>query len=432
MVRMNKHPAKTMLGVWGLCLATYLVMPYQLLGRQLTIQSIAILAVFITAFLVGTLAMPIRKARSSIEKPSRIDASKAEIYLMAVSGLATILFFLDAKDRNLFDLALAYELRSQVADALLKGEASTSSTWFQIAFLLYPAGYVYTAVHAIYARRIKAWKLVMFGLLPVVMATIIMGGRNPIFYEALVAFLALREREKINGVRRPPPTAPRKWAVRLVLLLLLTALFQYFASVFLVRAAAAGGSAEMFMVAEQQWGVSFRGPMSGTLFALFGEDMTYLIFIFIWYLVQGFVMSNYLFSDYDGPLQFGVYGVDMMSALVRRLDPLHVAEGFDSLLNIGTYGFFPSAWGSLYVDFGFAALIVCVLWGMFATLCYRRIVVQKKADWILIGPFASLGIIFSLINTPLGFTNGFITHGWLLVAFLSLRRNRCLRQGPLA
>jgi hypothetical protein len=48
-------------------------------------------------------------------------------------------------------------------------------------------------------------------------------------------------------------------------------------------------------------------------------------------------------------------------------------------------------------------------------------VVQHRTDWLLIGPFATIGIVFSIINTPLGFTNGFVTHGWLLVAFLLLK-----------
>lgn len=422
-----------MLGIWGLCLLTYVILPYQLLERQLTVQGMVILAVFIAAFLVGTLMVPRRKEVSSIEKSSHIDASKAEVYLTVASGFATIFFVLDIWDKNLFDLSVAYELRSQTADALLKGEASASSVWFQIAFLFYPAGYVFTVVHALYARRVQVWKLVIFGLLPVILATIGMGGRNPIFYGVIVAFLALGERKKMVGVGRyTSRSGSHKWIVRLIWLMVLIGLFQYFASVFMIRAAAAGGSTEMFMVAEERWGVGFHGPTADVIFALFGDDISYLIFIFVWYLVQGIVMSNYLFSAYDGPLQFGVYGVDMMSALVRRLDPEGVAEGFDSLLNLGTYGFFPSAWGSLYVDFGFAAIIICTLWGMFTALCYRRIVVQKKTDWMLIGPFASIGIIFSLINTPLGFSNGFVTHGWLLVAFLSLKRGKCLTQEPQA
>jgi hypothetical protein len=40
----------------------------------------------------------------------------------------------------------------------------------------------------------------------------------------------------------------------------------------------------------------------------------------------------------------------------------------------------------------------------------------------VVGPFVTLGLVFSLINTPLGFTNGLVTHAWLLAAFMLLRR----------
>ena len=345
---------------------------------------------------------------------------------MFASGLATILLIFDAANKDVFDLAVAYELRSLAADALLKGEASNSSVFFQMAFLLYPAGYVYTAVHTIYARNLQVWKLLIFGFMPIALATVVMGGRMPIFYSVLVAWIALKERKKIGQInpRTPKTSNRRKWIVRLVWFVALMLLLRYFATVFMVRAAAAGGSMAMFDVAEQRWGVGFNGPMSGAIFAIFGEDMTYLVFIFVWYLIQGVVMSNYLLSAYDGPLQMGTYGVDMISALMRRLDPQRLAEGFDSLLSLGTYGFFPSAWGSLYVDFGFFSIILCTIWGAFTALCYRRIVVQHRMKWLLIGPFATIGIIFSIINTPMGFTNGFITHCWLLVAFMLLKRQQ--------
>jgi hypothetical protein len=382
-----------------------------------------VLATFIGFYLFGTFLIATRQQASKIAPSISIDATKAETWLMVACLLATVFFVLDANDKNIFDLAVAYELRSGAADALLKADASSSSLWFQLAFLFYPAGYVFIAVHALYAPRLKIWKIAVVGLLPIILATLSMGGRNPIFYALIVVWLVFRERRKMGhlGKQNKQISTRRKWFLRLAWLVVLVALFQFFVAVFMIRAEAAGGSAEMFMHAEKVWGVGFRGPMSGVIFAIFGEDITYLIFIFSWYLVQGFVTSNYLFSAYDGPLQIGAYGIDLFSALMRRLDPDRLAEGFNSLLTLGTYGFLPSAWGSLYVDFGFFCIIFCVIWGAFTALCYRRIVVQRRKDWLLIGPFVTIGIIFSVINTPLGFTNGFVTYSWLLGAFLLLK-----------
>lgn len=421
---MNNHPAKTMLAVWGLCIAAFAILPFQLLERNLATKGAFIQALFMTAYLVGTVLVPTRRRASLIDPPVRIDAKSAEVWLMFASGLATALLLFDAIDKDIFDLAVAYDLRSSVADALLKGESSKSSIFFQIAFLLYPAGYVYIAVHTIYSRHLQVWMLLIFGFMPIALAAVVMGGRMPILYAVLVAWIAHEERKKIGHInpRMPQKSNRRKWIVRLAWLVALMVLFGYFATVFMVRAAAAGGSMAMFDVAEQRWGVGFHGPMSSAFFAFLGEDITYLFFIFLWYWIQGVVMSNYLLSAYDGPLQMGSYGVDLISGLMRRLDPQRLAEGFDFLLSLGTYGFFPSAWGSLYVDFGFFSIIFCTIWGAFTALCYRRIVVQHRMKWLLVGPFATIGIIFSIINTPLGFTNGFITHFWLLVAFMLLKR----------
>jgi hypothetical protein len=423
---MNNHPAKTMLVVWGLCIATFAILPYQLLERELAAKGAFILVVLMVAYLIGTVLVPTRRHASLIDPPTRIDAKNAEALLMFATGLATVLLIFDAADKDIFDLAVAYELRSSAADALLKGEASNSSIFFQMAFLLYPAAYVYTAVHTIYARHLQVWKLLIFGFMPIALATVIMGGRMPILYAVLVAWIALKERKKIGHInpRTPKKSNRRKWIVRLAWLVALLVLFRYFATVFMVRAAAVGGSMAMFDLAEQRWGVGFDGLISSAIFAIFGDDMTYLVFIFVWYLIQGVVMSNYLLSAYDGPLQMGAYGVDLISALMRRFDPQRLAEGFNSLFSLGTYGFFPSAWGSLYVDFGFFSIILCVIWGAFTALCYRRVVVQHRMKWFLVGPFASIGIIFSIINTPMGFTNGFITHCWLLVAFMLLKRQQ--------
>lgn len=428
---MNRHPAVVMLCTWVLCAAAWFVLPYRLIERRLTGEGMAMLAIFIAAFVVGTLlVLPGRRA-AAVRFPE-LDAGRALSVLAAASVLATFCFLMDAQGKSLFDLALAYEIRSEAADALLKGEASSSSAWFQAGFLLYPAGFVYTAVHIIYVRTISFARVALLGLLPIGLATLGMGGRVPIFYAMLVLGLALRERRRLP--MSGPELSRRRggWVQRAAWIFSATVLFGYFAAVFMIRAEVAGGAAGMFDVAAERWGVAFDGALSPFIFGIFGESLTYLIFVFIWYLVQGLVMSNIIFSEYDGPMQFGVYGLDLMSAVMRRIDPDGVAQGFDALMALGTYGFLPSAWGSLYVDLGLFGLLPALLWGMFAALAHRRVFVQGSQKWRVVGPFVTLGIVFSLINTPLGFTNGLVTHAWLLAAFMLLRRAAPQRTATMA
>lgn len=197
--------------------------------------------------------------------------------------------------------------------------------------------------------------------------------------------------------------------------------FIYFVQVFATRADVVGGVEGMFGVAETSWGVSFNGRLSNFFFGVFGPDVTYLIFIFAWYLVQGLVMSNVIFSQYDGGLLMGAYGIDLMSALLRRLNSEFVADGYSVLLQMNVYGFLPSAFGSLYVDLKFLGLIPCLIWGWLAGKVYLNVKRGQDPRWIMVVPFVTLGIFFSLINTPIGFSNGFVTHGWMIVAFLTSR-----------
>jgi hypothetical protein len=350
-----------------------------------------------------------------------------------ISAVATIALLLDANGKDVFDLAASYSARSDSADALLKGNESGSSVWFQIAFLTYPAAYVFTGLHLMYAPRIQPLRLIVFGFAPFILAGLVMGGRMPIFYGLLLTWLAFRQRRRMPATANLAPASAGSPRLTLVIWALLggVALF-YFAQVFLVRAEAAGGAEAMFEVARDRWGVSFEGPLADAMFALLGTDLSYLIFIFVWYVVQGFVISNELFFSYAESAQWGAYGVDLFSALLRRINPERLTHGFDALMDLGAYGFFPSAWGSLFVDFRYGAPAVAAAWGAVAGLAYRRIVTDRRIDWQLVGPFISVGVLCSTINTPLGFTNGFVTHFWLVVAFLALRQQPDNRPADLA
>ena len=198
----------------------------------------------------------------------------------------------------------------------------------------------------------------------------------------------------------------------------------YFVQVFFARADVAGGVEGMFGVASTSWGVNFNGRFSNVFFALLGPDGTYLVFVFVWYLVQGLVMSNAIFTEYNGSMMLGSYGVDLIAAAMRRINGQFIADGYAVLLRMNTYGFLPSAFGSLYVDFRFFGLIPCFLWGWLSGKVYANVKRGVDDRWLLLVPFVTVGIFFSLINTPIGFSNGFVTHIWMVVAFLAAKVQR--------
>jgi hypothetical protein len=137
--------------------------------------------------------------------------------------------------------------------------------------------------------------------------------------------------------------------------------------------------------------------------------------------VQGIVISNAVFTDYIGPMHFGIYGVDLAAALARRVDGSFVSVRFLELLDMNIIGFLPSAWGSLYVDFAFYGLVLAVIWGALAARVYRKVREAEDPRWLLWVPIVSMGIFFSLINTPIGFSNGLMTHFWAVVVFMTAR-----------
>ncbi|HEY0599455.1 oligosaccharide repeat unit polymerase [Brevundimonas sp.] len=436
---MKFHPAALMLLTWIVCIAVFLILPFRLEGRVLTLYGFLILAVFIGTFCVGALAA----SRPQLQQPRSlaiaIDWRLTDRVLITAAAIAGLASILDVQGSNLFDLAEAYQVRSDRAGALLAGGESESTIWFQIAFLTYPAGYIYLIREIGFRPKPVLWRVGAFGLLPVVLTSLAMGGRAPLFYAFLMlVFGYLIRRHVFPDGRRPARQRRPQRAFKLgpaskagiALVGVLAAI--YFVQVFFARADIVGGVEGMFGVAELTWGVSFNGHMSDLYYGLLGADGTYLVFIFAWYMVQGLVMSNALFSDYDGPMMLGAYGVDLVSALMRRINGEFIADGFAVLLHMNTYGFLPSAFGSLFVDFKFFGLIPCLIWGWLAGKVYGEIKRGKDPRWLMVGPFITLGIFFSLINTPIGFSNGFVTHLWLVVAFLAAKvRIRAPVQPPV-
>ncbi|MCZ4316331.1 hypothetical protein O4H66_23265 [Comamonadaceae bacterium G21597-S1] len=421
---MRWHPALLMSLVWLLCAAGFGLLPFQLVDREMTWYGGLIQVILIGSFCAGSIMAWSLRSDDTDERREPVNVAWAQLLLMVFSAIATIALLLDAQGREVFDLAASYSARSDSADALFKGEASESTIWFQIAFLTYPAAYVFTGLHLLYAPRLQPLRLIVFGFAPFILVGMVMGGRMPILYGLLLTWLAFRQRRRMMDADGTAPTSDRRPLRTMVIWTLMAgAAMYYFAQVFLVRAEAAGGAEAMFEVARQRWGITFEGPLADSMFEVLGMETSYLIFIFVWYVVQGLVIGNELFFSYAEPAQWGAYGIDLFSALLRRVNPEQLTRGFDALMDLGTYGFFPSAWGSLFVDLRYGAIAFALAWGAFAGLTYRRIVIEKRVDWQLVGPFISIGILCSTINTPLGFTNGLVTHFWLVVAFFALHRS---------
>lgn len=421
---MRVHPAFTMLLTWGIAVAIFLALPFQLETRRFLFSGVVLMISFIAVFCLAALiaSPPLPERRTQFGQT--VDFSLLDRLLSVVAAIACVAQIFDILTGNVLDLQAAFLDRNERSVGVLTGSATGGSLAFQVGFLTYPAGFVAIAREILFRRTIDPVRLALVGALPVALAAVAMGGRGPILYGLILVATCYRLRRQLFPsavVAKGSNDGVKRFATVVIAVLVGGVAMNYFVEVFIARAEVAGGVEAMQNVAALNWGVSFDGPGSETLRAIVGEGNSYLLYVFIWYGVQGIVMSNTIFADYDGGMTFGIYGLDLGSAIARRIDPQFVADRFAVLLDINTYGFLPSAFGSLYVDFGYFALIPCALWGYFSGVAYRKIHHSPDPRWFLAGPFISLGIVFSLINTPLGFGNGLMTHIWLLIACFMVR-----------
>lgn len=435
---MRYHPAVLMVAVWLTCMAAFVILPFQLENRVMSLYGYLILFLFIAVFCAGALIA----ARPQKQRPRDIavtlDFRLADRLLISAAIIAVLASLIDTQGRNLLNLADAYEVRSATAGALMSGGQSESTIWFQMAFLTYPAAYVYLVREIAFRARPILWRVGLFGLAPIAMTALAMGGRSPLLYALIMIIYAFNLRKQLfpkatarpglaPGPRRTPLGVRPRRSFRLGapakagIAIFGTILFVYFMQVFLTRASISGGVDVMFGVAGQSWGVNFNGPGSNMLFQLLGPEGAYLVFVSFWYLLQGLVMSNTLFTSYDGPMLFGVYGVDLVAAAARRLNSEFVGNGYAHLGALNVYGFLPSAFGALYVDLKLFGLIPCLIWGWLAGKVYALVNQGRDPRWVMAVPFVVVGILFSIIGTPIGFSNGLVTHLWLVAALFSIR-----------
>ncbi|RYD24835.1 MAG: hypothetical protein EOP89_10515 [Lysobacteraceae bacterium] len=266
--------------------------------------------------------------------------------------------------------------------------------------------------------------LAIFGFGPLVASSLALGGRAPLLWGfTMVALSLLTKRWTIA----PLATTKRQRSPRSILLgglgtvAVLVAL-NYFVQVFVVRAEGVGGIETMFDSVATMWGVTFEGPSADWMKATLGVGNTYLVFVFVWYITQGIVISNALFTWYQGPPMYGVYGIELVGALIRRLDGAYVGERNLELNDLNVFGFLPSAFGTLWVDYLYFGLLVSALWGYIAAIVYARVRTLSDSRWLLAAPFVMQGILTSVINTPLGATNGLVSLSWMVLAFVLARR----------
>jgi oligosaccharide repeat unit polymerase len=419
---MKWHPASMMLATWAFAVLLLYVLPFQLVGRTVTFYGFAVLAALLITFCAGSLIASRPQSARQRRAPVLVSPSfaLADRLMLAVSLVAIVSSLYDLYSGSGADLNASWLVRDSRAGAMLSGAASDSSLAFQIGFLTAPIAYAAIARLVIFDENIRFPRLMLVGFAPAAAAALASGGRGPLAFALVFFALAMMVR---NYVRRvPSQKVKRKLTGRqifftVVISIIFLASLNYFVKVFAVRA---GGdlSEGMFDMVADRWGVTFGGPHAETMIAVLGEGNTYLIFLFAWYYIQGLVFSNILFTDYTGSPMSGLYGIELVLAAMRRINPDYVADRYAELNALDVFGFLPSAFGTFYVDLKWLCFVAVFAWGWLAGLVYRQCRTSVDSRWLLAAPFVTQGILFSTVNSPLGLTNGLVTLFWMVLVFL--------------
>lgn len=120
---------------------------------------------------------------------------------------------------------------------------------------------------------------------------------------------------------------------------------------------------------------------------------------------------------------WGVYEVGILSPLLRVFFPENqtLSSMSSQLRSAEIYGFFPSAWGAAYIDFGASgATIYIVLWGLLAGLSFRGSRVSTLTTPPLILTFIFSSIALSPLQGPLGIANSALVLVSMLVVGLAI------------
>lgn len=418
---MSVHPALLMVATWAIAAAVFFILPFELIGRDVTFYGFAVLTGFLFAFVIPSLLAARPVEQCALRRDQVIDWTWSDRVLRGASLISLVALAIELSRRNFLDLGASFLERESRSSGVIEGVVTDASLAFQIAFFFYPAAIVLIARIVGFDRKIGVVDLLVFGIAPTLGISLALGGRSPVFFALVIAVLALGIRRRLLGIDVFKNVRNRSPLFYIVLGALSVVAMGYFNSVFLARAEQVGGLSASFDNAALNWGIAIEPAWFAFLTGAIGEANTYTVFLLSWYLLQGLIMSNLIFTDYQGSLGLGVYSIDLIAAVARRVDQDFASRAIIELYRMNIAGFLPSAFGSLFVDLAFYALLPVAIWGYLAGLIYRKIREASDNRWLIFAPFVTFGIVFSIVNTPLGFSNGLMVHAWLILAFLLSR-----------
>ena len=149
-----------------------------------------------------------------------------------------------------------------------------------------------------------------------------------------------------------------------------------------------------------------------------GPSVTQSIMSTIFYFTQSLSVIERILAMSESPVLLGGYHIDIAAAAMRAFPASadFLSEGYSDLLDANVYGFFTSAWGALFIDFGlFGAAFGAMLWGWLAGRSFREARSDADGRATVMYVFWMYSILISLVSPPLGVANSAMTLFWFVV-----------------
>lgn len=412
-----------MMGFWAFLYSVYILAPINQ-TPSVSLGGAAFVILHIIVFCIGSMLAPVffggkPRARTLVIQSSRRNPHIfRKINVFFLIGITGSLMSMLGKALLFGQVSLleSAELRVERAQQLLEADTLSNSILSTIGFLTYPAGFVALVLALVLYEALPRTTRVLplFYVIAVFLLSLATGGRSTIFVSILFISISIYIR-KCRGLS----AVPKSRLLKTSFLLIFIGFIGYSALIWQTRSLVSGVDHDQFLVhAAEKWGITPSENLESLAFVIDNPRLIQNFISTAFYFTQSVSVIERILEMSDPPLLLGAYHIDLVAAALRMFKSSsdYLGTGYANLLENNIYGFFTSAWGALYIDFGFfGSYAATIVWGMLAGLAHRRARREIYLDGFTQYVFWTYSILISFVSPPFGFSNSLVTFLWFLL-----------------
>lgn len=397
-------PSTLMVATWGMAVAAYLLGPIAYFDRPRPSTWLFIAAslfTFVAASEIGYRVRPRKPCAPAAPRETRWTVDEVIRAAACVGLLGTVALSVDKLILSGLDYSQGVTaVRTERAEAVMAGTALElrRSPLLYIGFLTFGLSVPAYLLYLLRPNRVRpsTLRLAHAGLLSPVAFSLIYGGRSPMGLLLLMVVGAAVVRH-LQG----RPALPRDALPRLLLALFAVVMAVYSSYIFTERRR--GTPLVGYDELEQHFENAYAAVPSPTIGQLVregaDEQLVMNALMTIYYVTHELPMLDRTLS-YPGPLgpYHGQYQFYLVTALLARVIPEWSVDQrmTDELRDADLYGWFSTAWGGMYMDFGTAGAMAATFFcGWLSGCVYGRGRRTGDVRWQLFMCFVVAGILVS-------------------------------------